>query len=567
MLARPRLLFRASGASLAVDKALAILEAAAIISTAAASSASIEAKLTRAMRAAFLAQGTDFLRRFRSIKSVFESRTYVLPPNGEGYPLREAIRSDDWLPVWKETATETAASFETPIQAASEGALLAGAADQSINLRYAGSFDLEHPRAKAYLEDHAARQVTRINDETQRELRTILVRANDEGWSYQQAAKAIRDRFDGFAGKSPLKHIRDRAELVAVTEVGNAYEAGAEGIARTLQDGGLAIEKHWYDAGDARVHPGCRADTGAGWIGINDRFPSGASRPLDHPGCRCHCQYRRKRANRGITPPPIPDGTEPRPGPVPPPAAKARGPIKAVRPRRGSTRPVQVRPLGLPEEPPATLSASAQKAYRMARTGDRIAAWLENQLGMISRWSGDISIDAADSKYAGVKRWNCWIGLNVEYADRITYRFPTLIHEMVHSISKDLTPAGYVANKGWEEGLIELTARVHRKELMARQFPELALDEAVFAAQDYAYQIWVEDIQAIAKELKRPIKAFIKELLAMPVQERSAYVKALGEAKWKAGTFERNRWDIGFNRLDRELKAVDVPDKHITPGK
>lgn len=260
------------------------------------------------MRAAFLAQGTDFLRRLRTIKSVFETTRYVLPPDGSVYPLREAIRKDDWGPLWEETTTETYTQLELPLIFAVESALLAGATDQSINLRYKGTFDLANPRAKAYLEGHAARQVTRINDETRRELNTLLTRANDEGWSYQQSAKAIRDRFDGFAGKSPLKHIRDRAELVAVTEVGNAYEAGAEGVARTLQDNGLAIEKHWYDAGDARVHPGCRADTGAGWIGINDRFPSGASRPLDHPGCRCHCQYRRIRTNRGVVATGMPKG-------------------------------------------------------------------------------------------------------------------------------------------------------------------------------------------------------------------------------------------------------------------
>jgi hypothetical protein len=54
------------------------------------------------------------------------------------------------------------------------------------------------------------------------------------------------------------------------------------------------MEKRWLTVGDDRVSDGCKDNQRAGWIALNDAFPSGDDRPLRFPGCRCVVQYRRK---------------------------------------------------------------------------------------------------------------------------------------------------------------------------------------------------------------------------------------------------------------------------------
>lgn len=118
----------------------------------------------------------------------------------------------------------------------------------------------------------------------------LITEGIEQGTSYTQVAKEIRDAFTGFHTPSPQKHIKDRATLVAVTELGNAYEA----VVRQLADRGLMMEVSWLTVDDERVSDGCMDNQAAGWILFGDAFPSGHQRPLRHPGCRCTALYRRR---------------------------------------------------------------------------------------------------------------------------------------------------------------------------------------------------------------------------------------------------------------------------------
>jgi len=89
--------------------------------------------------------------------------------------------------------------------------------------------------------------------------------------------------------------LNNRAELVAVTEVGNAYEEGSRIMANRLNLAGLQIEKRWAGPNDDRTSKNCQDNLAAGWIPLADAFPSGAQQPLDHPGCRHTALYRRIR--------------------------------------------------------------------------------------------------------------------------------------------------------------------------------------------------------------------------------------------------------------------------------
>lgn len=197
-------------------------------------------------------------------------------------------------------ATEAALDAGRPgltaaIETATADAIALGMEQQAAELGI--SWDLKNPRAVAYAKRHAAEMVTRIDDETRRVIKQIVVEGTKEGWSYDEIARRITGKFSEFAAGKPQEHIDSRAHLVAVTEIGNAYEEGNLIVAEGLAGEGLPMEHAWQTVGDARVSAGCRENEAAGWIPQEQAFPSGHMRPLRFPGCRCTGLYRRRRAS------------------------------------------------------------------------------------------------------------------------------------------------------------------------------------------------------------------------------------------------------------------------------
>lgn len=248
-------------------------------------------RLARDLRAAFRAQESAVLGALDRAESRLQR---VLTPAEESRRLREAD-APDWIEaLLSDVLDDTAAPFVDAIDAAVRRALDAGAGETARQAGIVGSFTLDNPRAVGYAERYAAELVAQINQTTLEGIRRLVAEAVGDGWSYQQLAGAIRETYQGFHAPRPQQHIRDRAEMVAVTEVGNAYEAGARGGVDQLTAAGLTMEKSWSTIGDDRVSEECQANEAAGWIPVADPFPSGADRPLQHPGCRCTALYRRK---------------------------------------------------------------------------------------------------------------------------------------------------------------------------------------------------------------------------------------------------------------------------------
>lgn len=226
--------------------------------------------LERRLKHAFDVQAGSFLARFATLKPKFPE-------------VKEAIRSEDWEPMLDAAFRITRKLFVRAIERAAQLALRMGFDSAGI----APGFDLENPRAVAYLREHGAELVAGIEDTTRDQIRTILTQAVDEGWSHDKAARAIGQRFAEFRVGRPQEHVRSRAHLVAMTEMGNAYEAGNLMAAEQAHAEGTTMEKSWLTAGDARVIDECLTNQNAGWIPIDQAFPSGHQRPLAHPSCRC----------------------------------------------------------------------------------------------------------------------------------------------------------------------------------------------------------------------------------------------------------------------------------------
>lgn len=131
-----------------------------------------------------------------------------------------------------------------------------------------------------YLREHSMERLAKdIQPETVKQLRAAVVDAYTENAEYGTIVNAIQDAY--------AKMSSNRAELIAQTELNTAYNAArGELAARSGMN-----EKAWAtESGDPC--PICLDNEAAGWIPIEDAFPSGDQLPTAHPRCYCSADFR-----------------------------------------------------------------------------------------------------------------------------------------------------------------------------------------------------------------------------------------------------------------------------------
>lgn len=212
--------------------------------------------------------------------------------------LRESITEPEWANLFDQVASESRPLVE-PGEEEIKAAYTRGVNDAIKDLNVGDivtGFNVEtNPRAVAFVNSFGGEKITKINRHTKDQIRTIISTAIKEGWSWTRLSNTIDRKFDGFSGRLPQKRFRKRSDLVAVTELGQAYMEGQEQIGLELLASGIPMEKSWLTVGDLRVTELCQTNEQEGWINLEAVFPSGHSRPLRFPGCRCTLLQRRKR--------------------------------------------------------------------------------------------------------------------------------------------------------------------------------------------------------------------------------------------------------------------------------
>ena len=241
--------------------------------------------LERKLEAIFKAQGKAVAASLTRFRSRFSEA---------------AFSQDDVERLFSDAELETLSVFVAALRQAAETGLTLGAQALLDALGYDLIWSTDNPAAVAYIAQHGAEMVTRINEATRDNMRVLLDRAMTDGLTYNEVAAALQRQFAGFYDPNsvwdwqalrPQGHIDSRSHLIAVTELGNAYEAGNYQAAETLEGKGLKVVKMWSTLGDDRVSDGCLENEAAGWIGLKDEFPSGDQHPLRFPGCRCTDLY------------------------------------------------------------------------------------------------------------------------------------------------------------------------------------------------------------------------------------------------------------------------------------
>lgn len=242
-------------------------------------------QLQRSVSQAFRRQGRLLIERSRVLEGA----------RGDGaLNLREAWTLDDWLSIFDLVSGETEDFFFEPIQAGIQTALALGARQVIGQIGVDYAFGLQNPRAISYLEQHGYGLISQIDAVTRGNIATIVTNGTSEGWGYNRIAREITSMYSEMAIGKPQLHIASRAHLIAITEMGNAYEEGNLIVVRDLAEAGLRMEKSWLTVGDDRVSDGCQANEDEGWIPTEQAFSSGHQRPLRFPGCRCALLHRRR---------------------------------------------------------------------------------------------------------------------------------------------------------------------------------------------------------------------------------------------------------------------------------
>lgn len=159
---------------------------------------------------------------------------------------------------------------------------------------YQTTYTIKSDLVLKYLEDHAAAKLGRDVDATTKDrVRSVLVKGYEEQATRAKITKDIKALFEGFSKRAPQAHIRNRAELIAVNELGTAYSQGALQAGVELEHtSGMVLEKAWALAAGACAI--CQPNGSQGWIPLDQDFASGHDAPCAHPACRCSLMTRVK---------------------------------------------------------------------------------------------------------------------------------------------------------------------------------------------------------------------------------------------------------------------------------
>ncbi len=132
-----------------------------------------------------------------------------------------------------------------------------------------------------YLRNNGLRKITgSLNQTTIDRLRNAIADAYEAGADFNGLVDVIKAEYAGFSSV--------RAQMIAQTELNNAYNFGRKLLGLDL---GMT-EKSWSCDGPNPCEI-CLGNQDAGWIPLEDSFPSGDQMPTSHPGCFCSLDLRK----------------------------------------------------------------------------------------------------------------------------------------------------------------------------------------------------------------------------------------------------------------------------------
>jgi len=228
----------------------------------------IHRKVKRLMAGMFKRQGADIVDAVRprlqeSEKEDAEDRALQYFPDSVS-PL-----------IFTATATEQA-DYQALISYAIRKA------EAQLESELASGARIPDTAMSGYLERNSLGKLTGdFAETTKQRIRAAITGAVQSGGTADQITRAIQAEVRQFSSV--------RAEMIAQTEVNNAYNWGRSEMATAA---GLN-EKEWVTESGNPCQI-CIDNEAEGWIGITDAFLSGDQLPCAHPRCFCSLDFRLK---------------------------------------------------------------------------------------------------------------------------------------------------------------------------------------------------------------------------------------------------------------------------------
>jgi hypothetical protein len=171
-----------------------------------------------------------------------------------------------------------------------------GSADMLGDMGWAVSFNLPNANANKFMREYGAELVKNVSGTLRDALNATLEHGIVTGQSSEKIADMIRQLGIQFSTPKPQQHIKDRAHLIAVTELAKAYEQGSWMTADRLYRNGVELEKRWISVNDGRVDPLCEQAVRVEWVPRGFRYGRALlEMPPMHPACRCTVVWRWKK--------------------------------------------------------------------------------------------------------------------------------------------------------------------------------------------------------------------------------------------------------------------------------
>lgn len=150
-----------------------------------------------------------------------------------------------------------------------------------INASLAGipvSWELDNPYVQTVLK-RLAKDVRRVAETTKEEIRELVGKAAEHGWSNDQLAQAILDR--GLIAAGTPEEAGTRAIGIARTELARGHSLGS---LAAYQASGVVESVEWLSGGDSC--PECQS-LGGKVVKLNEEFADGIIAPPAHTNCTC----------------------------------------------------------------------------------------------------------------------------------------------------------------------------------------------------------------------------------------------------------------------------------------
>lgn len=143
--------------------------------------------------------------------------------------------------------------------------------DAATTLELDLAFDLDNPFVQEALDDLAT-EVRRVAETTREDIRVLIGKQADEGWSIDDLATEVEKLGEI---QSPV-----RARLIAATETASAYSRGS---ILAYEESGVVDRLEWLTADPCPI---CEPLDGK-LAELGEEFAPGIPYPPAHPGCRC----------------------------------------------------------------------------------------------------------------------------------------------------------------------------------------------------------------------------------------------------------------------------------------